>query len=272
VGVPALTSILEAQKAISSNNPDLVLKALTIASNSIKKMVDVLPRMYEKNDPHIFWHRVRPYNAGSKNNINYPNGIFYEGVTDVDEFIVDHEAPDGMKGTWRKYAGASAGQSPLVHALDIGFGIEHGPMKPSPTSPQDHLMESSSPTSPQDHLMESSSPTKRPNPMHEMRSYLPNKCQEFLHAIGCAPSIREYLQSRSNDKTFVPIIEMFNECIMGLKAFRDAHIKLTSVYIISQQNKELGGKSVGTGGTELIPFLKQVRQETTNSLISDYKK
>jgi hypothetical protein len=37
-----------------------------------------------------------------------PNGIFYEGVTRIDEYCSEEcEIPPGKVGTWRKYAGTS---------------------------------------------------------------------------------------------------------------------------------------------------------------------
>lgn len=250
-GAPALQAILDCQSAILKIDDNTVYESLKIAKSCIVNMEKVIARMYEKNDPHIFWNRVRPYQSGSKNNANYPNGVFYEGVTNIDKFCCDYPSPQNRKGTWRKYAGASAGQSPLIHFLDIAFGIEHGPMH--------HVFTASSSEQPKKDISST-------NPMHEMREYLPLPCQQFLKALAKAPSIRNYVLN----STSTPLQTIFNECILGLKKFRDTHIKLTTVYIISQQNKELSSKkSVGTGGTELIPFLKQVRTETMESWIGE---
>jgi indoleamine 2,3-dioxygenase len=238
-------------------------------------MVAVMNRMYEKNDPHIFWNRVRyqhltrPYSGGSKNAPSYPTGVFYEGITEMDEHVVDFEKPEGMDGTWRKYAGASAGQSPLIHALDISLGVEHGPMAP-PVSPTKASPSSPTKASPSTPLPTPATPTTtnghaKVNPMLEMREYLPHQAKAFLHALQNAPSIRTYLISNPTS----PCVAAFNDCLLGMKKFRDVHLKITTVYIISQQAKEHSKKSIGTGGTELIPFLKQTRQETMDSWVGD---
>ncbi|MBL8380418.1 MAG: hypothetical protein JNM79_21290 [Burkholderiales bacterium] len=63
-----------------------------------------LERQREWVDPHIFFHRVRPYVAG------WPApGVVYEGVS---------EAP-------RMAIGGSAGQSALIQSLDAALGIAH---------------------------------------------------------------------------------------------------------------------------------------------------
>lgn len=164
-----------------------------------------------------------------------------------------------MKGTWRSYAGASAGQSPLIHTLDVALSIHHKPMKASSTLPATEMSEKS----------------KGLNPMLEMRSYLPTRIQAFLRHLDSAPSIRTYIEQLDSNNACV---DEFNRCLKGMEAFRTAHIKMTSVYIILQQKKENDGRqdvisgvmpsAVGTGGTELIPFLKQIRQETVDALVT----
>jgi indoleamine 2,3-dioxygenase len=66
-----------------------------------------------------------------------------------------------------------------------------------------------------------------------------------------------------------------------MKSFRSAHIQMVSVYIITQANKKRdagaqdntaekmanGLLARGTGGTDLIPFLKRSRTETENAMI-----
>jgi indoleamine 2,3-dioxygenase len=82
-GAPALSAILEAQKAILLNDSQAVNDNLNIISGCIVEMTATLKRMYEKCDPSVFWKRVRHYSGGSKNSRIFPDGVFYEGVVEV---------------------------------------------------------------------------------------------------------------------------------------------------------------------------------------------
>lgn len=154
-------------------------------------------------------------------------------------------------GTWRKYPGASAGQSPLVHTIDVALGIVHRSMNRCPMSG----MEPSCPPSP---VSVCSDPGEA-NPMMEMRLSLPGEYQDFIKRIGKGPSIRAYCNSSDPE-----LHEAFNRCCMGMKVFRDVHLQLASRYIVA---KHKGAQIVGTGGTDLVPFLKQTRRETLDTMI-----
>jgi indoleamine 2,3-dioxygenase len=204
----------------------------------------------------VFWNQVRPFSGGSKNAANLPNGLFYEGVLETDEYVHDAPLPIGpqgnvLNGTWRKYAGASAGQSPLIHSLDILLGIHHKDLVDS----------------------------EKVNPMMEMRNYLSRVHKDFLKNLEKTPSLRELILKHHH----LEWSSAFNDILNAFKGFRDAHIQLTSVYIISQalkEKNELKEESVvqetkaavdldlkGTGGTSLVKFLKQTRQETLDAMI-----
>ena len=108
----ALKAIEEAQKAVVKNNLEDLEKALTKMRDSIKAMYDVLARMPEKCDPYVYFHRVRPYIFGWKNNPALPDGVIYEGV-------------DEYQGKGQKFRGETGAQSAIVPALDGVLGIEH---------------------------------------------------------------------------------------------------------------------------------------------------
>lgn len=108
----ALHAIELAQKAVVANDADALDIALTQLRDGIKSMYEVLARMPEKCDPYVYFHRVRPYIFGWRNNPALPNGVVYEGVSDL-----------GGKGM--KYRGETGAQSAIVPALDGVLGIEH---------------------------------------------------------------------------------------------------------------------------------------------------
>ncbi len=82
-GAPALKALLQARHDISNKVTETLVGHLAVIEKGLENMTDLLKRMYERNDPHIFWYRVRPYSGGSKNAKDLPNGLFFEGVTEV---------------------------------------------------------------------------------------------------------------------------------------------------------------------------------------------
>ena len=108
----ALKAIEDAQKAVVAQDLDALEKALTKLRDGIKSMYDVLARMPERCDPYVYFHRVRPYIFGWKNNPSLPNGVFYEGVEEY-------------QGKGQTFRGETGAQSAIVPALDAVLGIVH---------------------------------------------------------------------------------------------------------------------------------------------------
>ena len=108
----ALKAIEDAQKAVAAQDLDALEKALTNLRDGIKAMYDVLARMPERCDPYVYFHRVRPYIFGWKNNPSLPNGVVYEGV-------------EQYQGKGQTFRGETGAQSAIVPALDAVLGIVH---------------------------------------------------------------------------------------------------------------------------------------------------
>jgi len=80
----------------------------------------------------------------------------------------------------------------------------------------------------------------------------------------------------SADDIWGELREAYDDCIEGLKQFRTGHISLVAEYIMAQQKKgavekgslegTAGGK--GTGGTDLMQFLKPIRDNCNTALFS----
>lgn len=105
-GAPVLAALHDAANASANDDLDALDRHLTDVADTMPSLTAALARMREWCDPHIFYHRLRPFLAG------WPDpGVVYEGVS-----------PDPVM-----LAGGSAGQSSLVQALDAGLGIVHGP-------------------------------------------------------------------------------------------------------------------------------------------------
>jgi indoleamine 2,3-dioxygenase len=172
----------------------------------------------------------------------------------MDRHVVNHiEAPFGMVGTWRKYPGASAGQSPLIHSIDVALDINHKPIQTCPISNASGTVACPSP---------SSELHPDVNPMHEMREALPGQFQDFIKDLANGPSIRNFCQTNIDS----PALQMeFNRACEVMREFRSVHLQLAANYIVIPQRGSK--KLVGTGGTDLVSFLKQVRNETENAII-----
>ncbi|KAI8824514.1 Indoleamine 2,3-dioxygenase [Fimicolochytrium jonesii] len=293
-GAPALPAIVASLEAVVSRDLYALIDNLKILVQITEDISKVLVRMYEKNDPHIFYHRVRTYLAGWENTSELPKGLLFEGVTDPEEgdvVEIDLPKPNGVPksppsvthpprhvhGTYLKLAGASAGQSSLIHSLDVALGVEHHPtrptMPPSPLHPD-----------PSTHA-----PAKPINHIHQMRKYMPGPHREFISALERAPSLRtfvyELVNTPGNDPVQADEIgRLYNRCVENMRSFRDRHMQIVAAYIVLQakKKKDVGQidkraaqasrvreslQAQGTGGTDLIPFLKQSRNETSEARV-----
>ena len=108
----ALKAIEDAQAAVVKDDGDALEEALENLRASLTAMYQVLCRMPEKCDPYIYFHRVRPYIFGWRNNPSLPNGVIYEGV-------------DEYKGVGQTFRGETGAQSAIIPAMDGVLGIEH---------------------------------------------------------------------------------------------------------------------------------------------------
>ncbi|KAI8354831.1 Indoleamine 2,3-dioxygenase [Mortierella sp. GBAus27b] len=122
-GAPVLSKLLRAIQMVRDENITELIQELESIRDIIEEMVAVLRRMFERCDPYVFYWKVRPYLAGWENmaEAGLPNGVRYEGVG---------------SGEYKKLAGGSAAQSSLIHALDVAFGVEHYPTGFRPNKPQ----------------------------------------------------------------------------------------------------------------------------------------
>lgn len=117
--------ILNAISAVSLNDSRTVINSLQALADCAEDLGVILNRMYERCDQDVFYHKIRPYLAGSKGMAaaGLPKGVFY----DVGE----------GEGEWRQYNGGSNAQSSLIQFLDAALGVEHqstGETRPHGTS------------------------------------------------------------------------------------------------------------------------------------------
>ncbi|MBM4069532.1 MAG: hypothetical protein FJ271_11370 [Planctomycetes bacterium] len=107
-----LAATIEAQRCVAQNDVAGATRQLEAAAQGLHSIFRVLTRMPEHCDPYIYFHRVRPYIHGWKNNPALPDGLVYEGV---EEFA----------GRGQFFRGETGAQSSIIPCLDALFGIQH---------------------------------------------------------------------------------------------------------------------------------------------------
>lgn len=250
--------------------------------------------------PEVFYWGIRPwFNGGA---------WVYEG------------AGVGGADVAAEWGGPSAGQSSLVHAIDLFLGVDHSPRAPPATgntAASSAAAATATGSAPALAVVPSRSLTVKvaPSPMTDdtfmarASAYMPSHHRFFLHHLASlhspspahpdpVPSVRALAQRHQG------LLEAhYDTAVRAMKRFRDDHMKLVAVFIISQarrappedsvfwdefearrveQEREAareaervagGGerkveKMMGTGGTDLVTFLKATRDRTTETLLA----
>ena len=88
----------------------LLLDELTSIKEAMLEVNHIFRKMPEKCDPYIYYHRVRPYIFGWKNNPALPDGLIYESCFD--------EKP-------QLFRGETGAQSSIVPTLDALLNVVH---------------------------------------------------------------------------------------------------------------------------------------------------
>ncbi|KAF2838398.1 indoleamine 2,3-dioxygenase subfamily [Patellaria atrata CBS 101060] len=263
---PSITLMLAAIEAARCNDSFTVTECLRSFAELLDDLGALLMRMYESCDPHVFYHRIRPFLAGSKNmaDAGLPNGVIFDNGSGQDQTPVH-------------FSGGSNAQSSIIQFFDLVLGVEHRPTGDGPP-----------------HVTDDSKATGPPAPSHsfmkEMRKYMPGPHRRFLEHVASVANIRPYVNARRSDRA---LCTSYDACLAMLRALRDKHIQLVSRYIVvksresrphsrslsprqaqpnlipqpmnianASSDEANSRKLRGTGGTALIPFLKQARDET----------
>lgn len=273
-GARSLPAMILAYHAMATSDDTALVEQLNVVAAVILEMANLLLRMYDHCDPYIFYHRVRIYFSGWSNMESLPNGLLYEGDTGALERFFEAEGLDETlvvdESGGKKYPGGSAAQSCLIHALDVFLGVEHLPTRGASSNPKINFL-------------------------LEMRKHMPQKHRQFLNTLVSLQSLRDYVIKGAESTSQLKLA--YNQCVTNLKLFRDRHIQMVTRYIIIPSKKALseidadspapptdkfianssndnaapretiGTEDKGTGGTNLVPFLKQSRDETSGRFI-----
>ncbi|EPE06503.1 indoleamine -dioxygenase pyrrole -dioxygenase [Ophiostoma piceae UAMH 11346] len=262
--VPVLLEAMVSPQDIDANATISVLRQFVPCIQDIGRLLD---RMHERCDPQVFFWEIRPYLAGSKNMAaqGLPNGVFY------DEGIDEHGQ---QRGSWQQLRGGSNGQSSLLQFFDIVLGVEHYSNGTAAVAPLGFH--------------------------EEVRGYMPGPHRRFLEYAGSLQNLRQAVDGLSDSAQKEELVSAFQDATKALAAFRNKHLAIVTRYIVLPSKQKRAGstnnsgrglagtpqassktssyaynpskpctephlpseKFTGTGGTDLLPFLKQTRDET----------
>lgn len=288
-GAPIIPLMLTAMAAAREGDAATVARCLRVFAERLDALGELLQRMHEHCHPTIFYDRIRPFLAGSKNmaEAGLPNGVLYE----LDE---------SGRGEYCQYSGGSNAQSSIIQFFDVALGIEHRPTgekRDSSASESD---------------VRGRAPAPRHNFIMEMRKYMPGPHARFLNDVASVANIRDFVESANHNEARLA----YDACLAMLSNLRDKHIAIVTRYIVtpsravrarsrsrspeavrqrvnlataSRQShlvpsteKRAGPAGIaldttsskkdlkGTGGTQLMSFLKQARDETGDPAVSDW--
>ncbi|KAI7186899.1 indoleamine 2,3-dioxygenase subfamily [Hortaea werneckii] len=295
-GAPLIPLMLHTMEAVNRGDRAAVTDSLRSFAERLDELGAMLVRMYDNCDPHVFYHRLRPFLAGSKNmaDAGLPNGVVFDNGGPIN------------KQRYVQYSGGSNAQSSLIQFFDVALSVQH-----RPTGQKAEQSDQNAPK------MSANKPPE-PSFIHEMRKYMPGRHAQFLAAVEKVANIRNFVEENKWDRS---LSIAFDACLAMLSAFRDKHIQIVSRYVIvkageanrkkekeaeekrrekheaalargevdlpvspksaaghrgSNGGKEGGEKERknlrGTGGTSLIPFLRQARDETGEPAVDVWAK
>ncbi|PPQ98803.1 hypothetical protein CVT24_003357 [Panaeolus cyanescens] len=228
-----------------------IARDLTRLASVIDDISEIIQSVRPTCDPHTFYWDIRPWFEGSDAKGPTDPGWIYEGFEHSEDLDL---------------SGPSAGQSSVMHALDIFLDVDHKLRQrrfPAPSAENKRA----------DHGF-----------MERMRRYMPGKHQEYLKHLAASPtSIRELAQSTP------ALREPYDNAVMALKRLRDNHIRIACLYVVTMSRSTPGAKGGcpasamidrlraarmagngpvrGTGGNELALLLKAGRDATRRAIL-----
>jgi len=106
----AIDAAYKLSKLNENNNVDDFNTNLKKILTSLKNVNNIFSKMPEKCDPYIYYHRVRPYIFGTKDNPDLKKGLIYENQ---------------FNNKPQFYRGETGAQSSIIPFLDGALGIYH---------------------------------------------------------------------------------------------------------------------------------------------------
>ena len=253
------------------------IKRLTVylrkLAAQIDRIGDITLSMIHEVDPEDFYHLIRPWFRGGDADGPQSAGWAFLGCEDeTSESAAEnmssssYSSPSGTSTRGRLFSGPSAGQSSLIHAIDIFLTVDHthhdddvslspssegspgqppsGAM-PAQTPPSPSLSESPIPSIVLDATSISTKSTKgpqlppRPNEatfVQRMLQYMPVQHRTFLLHLSTHPSSLRALVL-DHAITNPRLAEAYDGALEALKGFREKHMRVVSIFIIQQARR-----------------------------------
>jgi len=211
----------------------------------IADLASLLMAVRDHCDPHVFYHEIRPWFNGGN---SHKHGWIYEGVSEAEAETI------------KALGGPSAGQSSLIHALDVFLGVDHSGTAPPKSVPILVPTPNTTATSSGDSTF-----------LSRQQQYMPRHHRAFLQHLASSHSLRQLIHSNKDNKD---LSQAYDSAVEALKKFRDGHIRIATLYIVNQAKSSASGTVGaqagpirGTGGTALVPFLKEARDNTLRTMV-----
>lgn len=107
-----LAEIPRVLEAVKNGDAAAVEASLALINRGWDDVNGIFDRMPERCDPYVYFHRVRPYIHGWKDNPALGDGLIYEGVTETG-------------GKPQAFRGQTGSQSTIVPSMDALLGVGH---------------------------------------------------------------------------------------------------------------------------------------------------
>ncbi|KAA1095607.1 hypothetical protein PGTUg99_008987 [Puccinia graminis f. sp. tritici] len=191
-------------------------------AKQIDRISKVLSDVRAGCDPRTFYWEIRPWFIGGR--------WIWEGVQieENNKGKTAEQARESLaESKWKEteYGGPSAGQSTLIHAIDVFLGVDHEP----------NLQELSSGIQDEETFM------------NRMSTYMPHHHRLFLKQLSRScltqrgqPNLIRSIVINHQDQKFKSgpnnLKENYNLCIQSLENLRKTHTQIVSLFIICQKN------------------------------------
>ncbi|KAI5828137.1 Indoleamine 2,3-dioxygenase [Schizophyllum commune Tattone D] len=249
-GVAVLNIVKASMDAVLNGDIRAVAEQLHRLAPVVHELRVLLGSVRRGCDPTRYYNVVRPWLRGQDTGVR---PWTFEGRE-------EHGLPVPTE-----LSGPSAGQSSLVHLLDVFLGVDHAPEKPG----------------------------ARPF-LERMRAYMPAPHRRFLDVVASSPiALRAFVMSAGDTE----LLDAYNATVLALKGFRDEHMIIVTLYIIqparraraladAERAEEMARAQAtalvapapdlsqqrrqpvkGTGGTDIARFLKATRDKTAQTVI-----
>lgn len=247
---------------------------------NIIEIQENMKRMLEACLPEVFHKRVRKSLNGVKGNpTSFPRETILYGRqerTDIKSNKLQYENEFIFKDLG--FFGPTGAQSPTFHALDVLLSIRH--------DAHGQTVQGTTSTGTNGHAAaahEERAPQDQPY-LREMRDYMIAPHRKFLQWMETwCTHLRSYIVAQAKATR---LREAYNACIKEMERLRAIHFRFVTLYIINQVSKDRAddehrvdeqvtdgqdqaekGIVRGTGGTDLVTFLKTTKADVAKSLI-----